>query len=366
MKLLRTWGLLGGLLAWVWGCQNSPSAVIQVEPANLPSSTSSMVEANAPPESLREIWQSPQACQSYFKTRPVRDPVPRIATWNLRWFPDGTPEAKPSGGTDLNWLACVLSSLELDVVAVQEVKRTALAQQAMTQLLGALKQLSGATYALELDRCPLDDDAHVGFLYNTARVSIAKLQDYPSLNPYGVSCEGRLRTGFGGYVKIAGGPDLSLLSVHLKSGPDQRSYTLRRRSLAGMKDVFANANAAQPDGDVLVLGDFNTMGCEDCAPLITGADEREVLAGELGALVPRFHRLPTDLSCSEYYANGPSLLDHIVAAEPFEEFPKDGRATVSGYCAEAKCAAFSTPPAAYTALSDHCPIVMELAAEDRD
>ena len=334
-----------------------------LSPSNNPTSS---VGSAADAEKLATIWQSKAACESYFKSRPVKDPMPRLATWNLRWFPDGTPEASAKGGVDLEWLSCVMASLELDVIAVQEVKRTPLAKQALAQLVGHLSRLSGVSYAAELDACGLDDDAHVGFIYNKERVTADTWQDYPSLNPYGVSCQGRLRTGFGGYFKFANGPDLSLISVHLKSGSDERSYTLRRQSLAGLKTALERAYAPNPDDDRVVLGDFNSMGCSDCVPAVSQAAELQMLSQELLAMGAQARDLPTDLQCSQYYMGKPGLLDHVVVAGPFSEFAPEARVRVSGYCGVAKCAGVSTLPPAYVGLSDHCPLVFELGAEDQD
>ncbi len=371
MKLFARFAMLALLaLAGACGDVSAPAQQASAGPSSTPLRPSdnpvASVESDADAERLATVWQSKAACESYFKSRPVKDPIPRLATWNLRWFPDGTPEVRAKDGVDLEWLSCAIASLELDVIAVQEVKRTPLAKQALAQLLANLTSLSGATYGAELDACGLDDDAHVGFIYNRERVTVDTWQDYPSLNPYGVSCQGRLRTGFGGYFKFANGPDLNLISVHLKSGSDERSYTLRRQSLAGLKTALDRAYVPNPDDDRVVLGDFNTMGCSDCVPVVSQASELQTLSQELLAMGAQARDLPTDLQCSEYYLGQPSLLDHVVAAGPFSEFAPGARVRVSGYCGVAKCAGFLTPPPAYVGLSDHCPLVFELDAQDQD
>ena len=60
------------------------------------------------------------------------------------------------------------------------------------------------------------------------------------------------------------------------------------------------------DRDVLVLGDFNTMGQD--APPISAQQELAVFDGELS---PGFRRLPMTPHCTEYFAGKGGTLDHI-------------------------------------------------------
>jgi predicted extracellular nuclease len=48
-------------------------------------------------------------------------------------------------GGDIQWLACALSWLDADVVAVQEVKQSASADLALATLLSELNRLVGRT-----------------------------------------------------------------------------------------------------------------------------------------------------------------------------------------------------------------------------
>src|SRR5262245_56405754 len=58
------------------------------------------------------IWSSPEACSAALARgeRRLRAPgTARLASWNVRWFPDGIPGNPSERGekaTDVAWLAC--------------------------------------------------------------------------------------------------------------------------------------------------------------------------------------------------------------------------------------------------------------------
>ena len=53
----------------------------------------------------------------------------RIGTWNVRWFPDGVPGVAPErrrNPTNIEWLACAIAYINVDVLGMQEIKLTQL------------------------------------------------------------------------------------------------------------------------------------------------------------------------------------------------------------------------------------------------
>src|SRR5262245_38328682 len=73
------------------------------------------------------VWRSGPDCErsSALKRRLPRTPQSaRVASWNVRWFPDNTydPEQGPEAGTNLEWLSCSIAWLDADVIAVQEFR----------------------------------------------------------------------------------------------------------------------------------------------------------------------------------------------------------------------------------------------------
>jgi predicted extracellular nuclease len=287
----------------------------------------------------------------------------------VRWFPDGSPGGGRSPGakpTDVEWLACAIAWLDVDVLALEELKNTPKASQALARLRVAIESLTGRRFRAEIDRCPGTGRQSLAFLYDAGRVTGSRFRNIDALNPHGSACEGNLRPGFAGYFRFAGGADLHLVAVHLKSGVGEREVRLRRTSTSRFADVFAEAQGVEADADIVFLGDFNTMGCDECRPKVRAAAEISALDAAFGSEQGRpVVRARSDLACSEYYRGEGNLLDHVVAARGMKEAP-GARAQVSGYCADVACTRQRPRdmPRAYYELSDHCPVLFDI--EDRD
>jgi endonuclease/exonuclease/phosphatase family metal-dependent hydrolase len=315
-------------------------------------------------------WRSAQECEAALGQgkRRARSPnVASIATWNITWFPDLTPggSAPKSGGTNIPWLACLIAWLDVDVLAAQELKIDPHTQAKWQELQNTLNQLTRGDWTHQTDRCPNKGRQHVGFLYNRKRVSASGLQDVASLNPTRNACGGDQRPGFGGYFRFPGGLDLHLVSVHLKSMPDRESYAKRRTAMAGFSSAMQELSKRNPDQDRIVLGDFNTMGCQDCEPPITAAAERETLNKELQALSEPFE-LRSGARCSHYYEGKPGLLDHIVTSK-LQELPFAVAVQPAGLCEVFSCNPLpGQAPAVRREVSDHCPLVLEIPDKDID
>ena len=292
----------------------------------------------------------------------------RLASWNLRWFPDGGPGRRPreQGGTDIAWLACGIAWLDLDLIVVQEIKTYPGAQARLTELFALLDRATHGKWRAELDRCPGDASQHVGFFFNGARVAADKFYTVAALNPHGEPCKDQLRPGFGGYFRFPGGLDLHLVALHLKSGGERRAIELRQKSWSAISEAWQTAQRTAPDLDLLLAGDLNTMGCRHCSPVVTADEELAMLGRTLGQLSPALRRVEASIGCSQYFSGSGSLLDHFIVSSKLRELPEGRRAVVNGYCAEAACSSLSTMamPPSYTALSDHCPLVLEI--DDRD
>ncbi|MEB2310407.1 MAG: hypothetical protein OZ921_01260 [Sorangiineae bacterium] len=289
----------------------------------------------------------------------------RLGTWNLRWFPDGRPGTRPKEGQgqDLEWLACSIAWLGVDALAVQEIKRYPGARERAAELIARLDVHTKGAWQLRLDDCPNDAVQHVGILYDARKVRAGDFETYGALNPHGEACAGSLRPGFGAYLRWPRGLDLTFVSVHLKSGPGARDAELRRRSIASFGTVVDQIHANRRDADVVFAGDFNTMGCESCRPSLTSASEIDDLP-----LAAALHRVPAEGSCSEYYDGRGGLLDHFVVTSALRTLSRGGGARVSGFCAAAACESLPRRrmPEAYTELSDHCPLILDLDDRTRD
>lgn len=327
------------------------------------SSTVSPPPANT--EGERKVWSSEDECRQVVQAGGRFDKTDgklRIATWNIRWFPEES--------TNLEWLACTLGWLNADIIAVQEITATRSAYSAMESVTDGLTGYVGGDWRMDLHGCGRDDGQHVGFLWNADKVSMSNFEDRWRMNGAaengnGSDCDGSLRPGRSAYASVAGGIDLHLVSVHLDSGVNDRDYNHRKTSIERIGTMHGALQATVSDTDVLVIGDYNTMGTNSVA---AGTEIRDFRA-KVGTLATPHVALVPDLECSEYFEGKCGLLDHFVLSKTLAD--GEGRtatARVTGYCKVegGKDLDRRNMPAAYKSLSDHCPIVISLENADQD
>jgi endonuclease/exonuclease/phosphatase family metal-dependent hydrolase len=319
-----------------------------------------------------DAFHSPEDCLTLLRRGERASRVTgtvRIASWNVRWFPDGVPgnPTQASRATDVDWMACAIGWMNVDAVALAEIKSKPRSELALERLTARLDELTNGKYVVHTDDCPDENGQHVAWLVNQQRVTASDWQLHASINPNGNACAGQLRPGLGVKLRFASGLDLHAIAVHLKSGVEPRDIELRRTSIDGIERALASVTAQSGDADVLVAGDFNTMGCRGCSEVSRSAAEASWLDTRLKAFHPEARRVPSDLGCSLYYQRQPSLLDHFIVTTAMQEAPVGQVATVYGHCRELGCEAYSgKEPEAVLHLSDHCPIVLALLDQDQD
>jgi endonuclease/exonuclease/phosphatase family metal-dependent hydrolase len=313
-------------------------------------------------------WASLTSCRAALAAapNPRAKGVARIGAWNLRWFPDGGPGTRAKeDSSDLDWLACSIAWLRVDVLAVAEIKAGARPRQALEDLATRLSALTGSRFRTLLDDCPKSSSQKVGMLYDERRVTLGKQATLAEPNPHGEPCKDQLRPGLAAHFRFPGGLDLTVVALHLKSGGERRSFELRGRSFAAFGAAVAAAQALSGDADVLLIGDMNTMGCPDCSPAITAVEELTFVDRTFGASSPPLRRLSTAPGCSHSYSGKKTLLDWAAASD-LAELPSGRSASVSGYCAALGCDTAESPPRATLSLSDHCPVLVDIDDLDRD
>lgn len=294
----------------------------------------------------------------------------RIATWNVRWFPDGGPGKQPKAGqgTDIAWLACAIAWLDPAVLVLEEVKRTPHAVAAANDLLARLHAHTGTTWELVVDDCGDPLKQHIAIVYRTDAVRssgvVTRGELDPTIAPHGTaSCPGRLRPGLSAYfVSKKGGVDFHVVGVHLDSGKAKRDYDDRVAAVQRMGPLKEALRATAPDEDIIVLGDFNIMGASEAH--VTAAAER----GQLGASASRLgYRLASaDLPCSEYYRDRATALDHVLVSTTMRE-ARASVARASGACAALACKKLDALwVTALADLSDHCPVYIDIEDADLD
>lgn len=313
-------------------------------------------------------WESRQAClRALERERPARGARPResarLGTWNIRWYPDGRPGKKaPKVGTDIPWLACAIAWIDVDVLAVQEMKTLPRASQRTTELLTELDRLTGGSWRAGFDDCPQGATQHVGMLWNARRAQVSHARTEAALNPHGAPCKDSLRPGYAAEVRFGDGPPFHFVSVHFKSGTERRSLELRERSFAAMPQVLASARSRTPGAEVIFAGDFNTMGCSGCSPNVPAAAELarvRAMAQTAGLLWAG-----AEPGCTEFFRGRGQILDGFFVTEGLAR-RSQGPARVSGLCGALGCQPAERVgqlPAARR-LSDHCPVVLELAGK---
>jgi len=313
-------------------------------------------------EAVRGPFASRAACEAALRGRsrsPSTKRAPRLGTWNVRWFPFGTANGKdPAQRTDIAWLACAIALLDVDVLAVQEFLDNPEGRSAALDLTAKLDALTGGRHRLELDDCTGNGRQHVGLLWNDERVQLSDVRSIAALNPAGSMCASSLRPGLGARARFVDGTDLHVISVHLDSGEQQRDFDRRAVTIAAL-DSLLPALRSQ-DEDLIILGDFNAMGCERCTPTVSASDELRTLDASLSALELRRLVHPPGNQCTHYYRGQAGLLDLAIASAPLKERLASVRA--EGACAALECGKpkRGTTVAAWQALSDHCPLVIEL------
>lgn len=307
-----------------------------------------------------DVWSSPALCRTAVETGHARMAQARAGTlrlgaWNIEWFPDHT---------DIGWLACTITWMNLDLLAIEEFRATPKADAQMRRLLVELGRLTGAEWRVDLQRCGARPSQHVGFIWNAKRLRLVAAGDSWPLNARaqgdGAPCAGYLRPGRAAdFVPLDGTtPGFRAIAVHLKSGATAKDLAERRVALARLGAAASGADGMR----VVVLGDFNSMGD---GTRDSGAAEVRALDRIAVDTSPGFtHPMPAP-SCTEYYRGRGGALDHALVSRSLGYVAAD-QVQVTGYCALARCAPIRAwreveRPAAYRALSDHCPLVIGLA-----
>lgn len=320
------------------------------------------------------VWNSRDGCLHVVGTggrMAVPSPtILRVGTWNVRWFPYGhepNRPRQPDRKTDLRWLICTLVWLNVDVLAVQETLDTPKATRAWQTVLESLADTTGDTWQWTPQPCGKPESQKIGFLWNANRVAVTQVT---SLWPFNVRaksdrnpCEGQLRPGHYGYVQSRQefGADFHLIALHLKSGPTVFALEDRQRALNRIDQTVSPFLAT--DQDVMILGDFNTMGAGDNA---SRRRELKYLRRMVAKEKPGFQDLPLNPPCSHYFRGRGGWLDHVLVNTDMAEVHTRS-ARVTGYCAQHACRRIrGAYPSAYQRLSDHCPVVVTIENQDRD
>ena len=320
------------------------------------------------------VWKSSTHCEHVVKDGgrmavPAPDTL-RVGTWNIRWFPYGSPPDRPDhtvAPTDLEWLTCTLVWMQTDLLVVQESLTTAEARAAWDRVLTSLEQRTGDSWQWSFQSCGRPDGHHVGVLWNASRVTLSAMQSLWRLNSKATSaqnpCAGGLRPGHYTHVQSTHQPgaDFHVIGLHLKSGPTVSAVGERHAALNRIDTAVARF--LEEDRDVMILGDLNTMGAGEHH---SQRSELKYLRRMVAKESPGFVDLLPEPRCSHYFRGRGDWLDHVLVAKDMAEM-RTRSARVTGYCAVAGCRRIKGEyPPAYRRLSDHCPVIVEIDNRDLD
>jgi endonuclease/exonuclease/phosphatase family metal-dependent hydrolase len=221
-----------------------------------------------------------------------------IATWNIENFPRNA--ATPALVADL------IASLDLDVVAVQEIEDLSAWEELLARLPDHDGVISTHTYSNGTFQ-------KVGFIYRSAVVTVgepARLFDNMGYEfprpPLSVAV-------------TAGSVDFELITLHLKAG---RDFEDRERRDAAMIELEAHIadHVATIDEDVVVLGDFNEV--------ITSTGGRAVFDPFLASGGYTLHTEQLAAEGRFSFVPSQAILDHVISTTALADELAGGEAQI--------------------------------------
>jgi endonuclease/exonuclease/phosphatase family metal-dependent hydrolase len=218
-----------------------------------------------------------------------------VATWNIRNL--GTTELEQEL-TDVALVADVLASLDLDLIAVEEVASEAAWNELVARLPEHEGVLSDHTYSN-------GEYQKIGFLYRAPAidiedVSLLNLRDASGTPFARPPLQVRFTHRDGRHAAIT----LDLIGVHLEAGRADSDIDKRTRSVPLLASHIQRQIAAGIEDEIVLLGDFNEVldssaGAAILAPLIdAGNTFRTAALAERG----------------EYSHASQRLIDHVVTS----------------------------------------------------
>jgi endonuclease/exonuclease/phosphatase family metal-dependent hydrolase len=174
-----------------------------------------------------------------------------------------------------------------------------------------------------------------------------------------------LRPGLAVRLRSRSDPDFdfTVIEVHLDSGRDDLDSRLEQVGI--LADWVTDWVEETGDADVILLGDFNTMGGHDLGPMEELGLVDAVLAGA------DLSRLDNETGCSQYW-DGPGEPDGLFRSSLLDLVYLRGLASAAParswlHCERLQCAELVSRPGAEDAtffdVSDHCPVTFEISLE---
>lgn len=223
-----------------------------------------------------------------------------IATWNIEQFPktSGTPEL----------LADLIRSLDLDLVALQEIT----SEEAFDDVLARLPDHEGV---LSSHTYPDGDAQKLALITKSSLLTVSDVDLLFTSSPYAFPRPPlRARVQVNGTVPF----DFTVVVVHLKAGVDDEDALRRTEAMVELEALMRGDVDGAGDDDIVLLGDMNEVLSHPSAlpvwaPLLDAPERYTVLTRAIAE------------SGSVSFIPAGIMLDHIVVTTSLTE-AVDGRA----------------------------------------
>jgi exonuclease III len=270
-----------------------------------------------------------------------------IGAYNIRNFDYDIRSQVPTNKSELS---TILKSLKADVLSVEEINNVPEFEKFIPAKMPG--------YETAISRCGGAHGQKLGFIYNTATVSLLSFsEDLITSNPGSTgSCDAGSRPLAIGLFQIKSTKQKFYgITAHLKSGSDPEAMGTRMKQYEILKKFIINLKATSGVQDLYLAGDLNTTEYTS-----RGADYKALtkLVSDLGMI-----DLAANAGCSAYWWGGtedgiesPSLLDHVIVTPGLRKVPS--AAKVHGHCQKVSCRAATLEQlgTSYGGVSDHCPM----------
>lgn len=283
----------------------------------------------------------------------------RVALWNVRNFPlDQRPQDPDLGyfrRTNICDLEDALRGLDADIIGFEEITDT-------RRFPPILRRSGGdRRYRLRFGSHGGRWNQKIALAWDENRVRLTgPIEEIPE-----VAVSERYKPALVATFESMQEPTVTLtvIQVHLASSP--RGFDNRRRQYQALADWVNERAMGSERPNVLIQGDFNTMGWQGGTP---GA-ERALLDDLMRGAGLR--RLVNQSGCTEYWEGPggrdgvqvPSLLD-LVYAKGFEGFALSSPQSWL-HCQRARCGEMVSKvgreDGTFWDVSDHCPVTFEIS-----
>lgn len=247
-------------------------------------------------------------------------------------------------------LATIITSLNVDVLSVEEINNTKEFEVFVEN------NLKG--YKVALSQCGGAHGQRLGFIYNSNKVSLLSFNEDLSIADPGTAGEcynGSRPLAIALFQIKETNQRFYAMTAHLKSGSKPDAIAKRTQQFEIIKNIINELKSKTGVTEFSIAGDFNTTEW-----LSQGSDYQNLskVTRELGMV-----NLTAKMGCSAYWWGGtddgietPALLDHVIVTPGL--LKRQTSAQPSGHCQKVACkqARVADLGVSYEGVSDHCPI----------